>query len=126
MQAHQQALIERYIQAYNQFDVAGMAEKLHPSILFENISGDKVTLSLRGLQAFREQAETASSLFSSRQQEITNWHFNGHEVIINIAYQAIMAIDFPNGLKTGESLALNGQSVFHFENDKIIKIIDKS
>lgn len=126
MRAQQQALIERYIQAYNQFDVAGMVENLHPEILFENIAEDKVTLSLQGLPAFRKQAEAALAFFSSRQQQITNWHFDEEKIRIDISYQAILAIDLPNGMKAGESLQLNGQSIFHFKKDKIIRIIDIS
>ena len=80
MQAHQQTLIEQYVQAYNRFDVAGMVENLHADILFENIFEGKVTMSLQSLPAFREQAETATSFFSSRQQEITNWHFEAQKV----------------------------------------------
>lgn len=126
MQAHQQALIEQYVLAYNQFDIAGMVENLHPDILFENISEGEVSLSLQGLPAFRKQAEAALTFFTSRQQQITNWHFDQQQVTIDIEYRATLAIDFPNGMKAGDTLALNGQSVFHFEDGKITKIIDKS
>ncbi len=126
MQTHQQVLIEQNVRAYNQFDVEGMLVNLHPDILFENISEDRVTLHLQGIQAFRKQAEAALTFFRTRQQEITNWHFDEHQVTVGIRYQAILAIDFPNGMKAGDSLALNGQSIFHFNGGKIIKIIDIS
>ena len=126
MEAQQQALIEQYIRAYNNYEVVGMTENLHPDVVFENISNNQVTLNIQGLEASRKQAETAISLFSTRRQEITQWHFDPHQVTIDINYQATLAIDFPNGMKKGECLALTGQSIFQFQEGKIIKITDKS
>ena len=52
-------------------------------------------------------------------------HSNG-KVIIEIVYQAILAVDLPNGMKAGEGLSLNGKSIFSFVDDKIAIIIDES
>lgn len=58
-------LIERYIAAYNAFDVSGMMALLHPDIVFENIAGDRVTASARGADEFRALAEHAATLFTT-------------------------------------------------------------
>jgi ketosteroid isomerase-like protein len=47
------ALIERYIAAYNAFDVPGMLVLLHPDVTFENVVGGEVTATL-----FRSRCQT--------------------------------------------------------------------
>ncbi|NJO02366.1 MAG: hypothetical protein HC880_12355 [Bacteroidia bacterium] len=49
---------------------------------------------------------------------------SANEVQVAIDYQAILAQDFPNGMKTGDILALKGQSIFTFLDNKIIPIRD--
>lgn len=126
MQAQQQAMIEQYVKAYNNFDVVGMIQDLHHDVIFENISDNEVTLEIQGLEAFQKQAEMARHFFSSRRQQISNWHFSQQLITIDIEYRATLATDFPNGMKKGDSLHLNGQSCFQFKDDKIIRITDKS
>ena len=50
-------LIERFVRAYNSFDVNGMMALMHPQCSFQNISGGEVTASAKGLRQFRELAE---------------------------------------------------------------------
>jgi len=50
-------LIERFVRAYNGFDVEGMMALLHPECSFQNISGGQVTASAAGIRQFRELAE---------------------------------------------------------------------
>jgi hypothetical protein len=81
---------------------------------------------LSGLPAFKEQAETAMSYFSKRTQTITSFAHQNDETIIQVDYDAVLAMDFPNGLKKGDRLTLQGTSVFRFSGDKIIKLTDIS
>ncbi|WP_040398032.1 nuclear transport factor 2 family protein, partial [Cesiribacter andamanensis] len=69
LQKHQKS-IERYINAYNAFNIAGMLAELHPDIRFQHISQGEVNLQLQGLAAFRKQAEQAAALFRQRKQTI--------------------------------------------------------
>ena len=119
-------IIENYIQAYNSFDVAGMLSNLHSQVNFKNIANDQVNLELQGIEAFENQANQAKTLFSERQQTITNIQFGEQDVTIQIDYEGTLAQDLPNGLKAGETIKLNGRSVFKFEEDKIIEIQDIS
>lgn len=121
-----QTTIEQYIQAYNQFDVPGMLACLHPEVEFRNISNGEVTLSLKGKAAFREQAVQATHYFSHRKQSIQSIHFEDEQADVQIAYDAILAVDLPNGLKKGDALQLQGKSVFRFQNQQIISIDDIS
>ena len=126
MEEQQKAIIENYIQAYNQFDVAGMIKDLSDTVIFENITNNEVDLRTDGKEAFQKQAEMAKQYFQQRAQTIEAWDFQENKVIIDISYQGILAIDLPNGMKAGDTLRLNGQSEFEFRDDKIVSIRDKS
>jgi hypothetical protein len=119
-------IINNYIKAYNNFDIDGMLIDLDPSVKFLNISSGEVNMTLNGLSAFKEQAIQAKDLFSSRQQTIRSFKHFDDQSEIEIAYSAVLAIDLPNGLKTGDKLNINGKSTFKFSGDKIIEITDIS
>jgi len=80
------------------------------------MTNGKVDLRTEGLAAFIEQAKAATQYFSQRQQTIESWEFQNSIVQIGISYIAVIAIDLPNGLKTGYSLELTGTSIFEFSN----------
>jgi hypothetical protein len=121
-----QKVIENYIQAYNQFDIEGMLTDLHEDVVFENISEGILTLRTEGIEEFRTQAEKAMNCFSQREQIIRNWDIQLDKVVIDIDYKATLATDLPNGMKQGDILQISGQSEFVFEEDKIIKIVDRA
>jgi len=81
---------------------------------------------LTGLKALRQQAEQAKNYFTTRTQTIKSFKHLGDETEIEIDYHAILGMDFPNGLKTGDELKLKGKSIFKFLNNKIIKLTDIS
>ncbi len=126
MKEKQKQVIENYINAYNNFDIEGMIADLDENIVFENISNGKIDLKTEGLAAFEKQADTAKQYFQQRKQTIEHWEFNESTVSIGIDYEAILAIDLPSGLKSGDTLRLKGKSIFEFDEAKIIKITDES
>ena len=119
-------LVEAYIEAYNRFDVASMFAPLHEDVVFRNVSNGEVNLTTTGKAAFRQQAEQATRYFSAREQRATKWQVSGPRVEVAIDYSAVAAIEFPNGLKPGDALQLQGRSVFEIENGQIISIEDIS
>jgi ketosteroid isomerase-like protein len=119
-------LVEAYIEAYNRFDVAGMLLPLHEDVVFRNVSNGEVNLTTTGKAAFQQQAEQATQYFSQREQSVTNWMTSTHRVEVAIDYSAVAAIEFPNGLKSGDTLRMQGKSVFRFADGKIISIEDIS
>ena len=119
-------LVEAYIEAYNHFDVAGMLAPLRDDVVFRNVSNGETTLTLTGREAFRQQAEQATQYFSAREQRVTDWQVNEQRVEVVINYTAVAAIEFSNGLKPGDSLHLQGKSVFQVEDGHIISIEDIS
>ncbi|NEM97781.1 nuclear transport factor 2 family protein [Pontibacter burrus] len=121
-----QQTIETYINAYNNFDVEGMVAQLHPEIEFENVADGEITLSLKGLDAFKAQAQDATKYFTKREQKITQLTIVNNTAEAQLDYTAIVAIDLLNGLKAGDKLDLKGKSVFTFEDGKILKLQDYS
>lgn len=119
-----QALINRYLQAYNAFDIEGMIKTVSDNIEFENISQGEVNAYSKGVHEFRELAEQGQFLFTSREQSITAIKELKGEVVTQILYRGVLATDLPNGLKEGETLILEGQSIFSFQEGKISRIQD--
>jgi ketosteroid isomerase-like protein len=85
-----------------------------------------VNLTTTGKEEFRRQAEQASHYFSQREQRVTSWKVADNQVETAIDYRAVAAVDFPNGLKAGDTLRLQGKSVFRFSDGRIISIEDIS
>ncbi|MFC0518748.1 nuclear transport factor 2 family protein [Mucilaginibacter angelicae] len=123
---HRELIISNYVKAYNSFDVAGMLKDLAPAIKFQNISNGDVNMELNGIEAFQNQAQQATQLFESREQIIRSFKHTGNKTEIAIDYNAVLATDLPNGLKKGDELNLKGHSIFTFDDDKIIGIMDIS
>jgi len=119
-------IISNYVKAYNNFDVEDMLKNLAPSVKFQNISNGDVDMELDGIAAFRSQTEQATELFERREQIIRSFKHTGNKTEIAIDYNAILAADLPNGLKKGDELNLKGHSIFTFDGDKIVGIIDIS
>ncbi len=126
MEEIQKLTVENYVEAYNKFDIEGMIENLDSKVVFENVSGGNPDMKLEGIEAFRNQAEQATSYFKERKQTIKSWSFQEDTVIIQIDYRGILAIELPNGMKPGDTLELEGKSTFLFAGSKIAKIIDES
>jgi ketosteroid isomerase-like protein len=123
---HRIAIIENYLNAYNRFDVDQMLADCHEQIVFENITGGEVNMSLTGLPAFRSQAEQAKAYFSIRNQKATSYKHESDRTEVQIDYYAVAAMDFPNGLHKGDELRLQGMSIFQFADGKIVRITDLS
>ena len=119
-------IISNYITGYNEFDIDKMVQDLDEEVVFENVSNGAITMSLKGLAAFKEQAEQAKGYFSTRTQSIKSYTHQADETEIEIDYHAELAMDFPNGLKKGDELKLQGRSIFKFYGNKIVKLTDVS
>ena len=123
---NKQSLIERYLEAYNTFDIEGMMSVIHPDIEFKNVTGGEVNATASGADEFRKLADQSKGMFSMRKQTITSFETKDDQVFIGIDYEGVLASDFPNGMKAGEILRLNGRSEFAFRDGKIYRITDIS
>lgn len=120
------SIVDRYLNCYNMFDIAGMMNLIHPEIEFRNFSGGEVTAQASGEDQFRKLVELTSGLFSEREQALKNMTIESDVAVADIEYSGVLKTDLPSGQKAGETLHLTGQSAFHFKDGKIFKIIDKS
>jgi predicted ester cyclase len=119
-------IIIDYVNAYNSFDIKKMLTHLDEQIRFENISNGITNMTLSGLNSFRIQAEQAKDLFTTRRQTIKSWTHQANLIEIEIEFDAVLAIDLPNGLKNGDHLNIQCKSIFEFSGNKIIQLTDIS
>ena len=121
-----QDLVDRFIDAYNRFDIELLMTFVHPHIEFQNVENGEVSASARGMKEFRTLAEQSVKLFSSREQSITRFRATKWGASVEVDYMAVLAEDLPNGMKSGETLRLTGRSDFTFMDGKISKLVDHS
>lgn len=120
------ALIERYLDAYNAFDVQRMLALLHPDVTFENVAGGQVTAAARGREEFRALAEHAATLFRSRRQTIRQYAETANGAQVEIDYEGVLAADLGPELRKGMTLRLAGRSMFEIRDGCIARIVDES
>lgn len=119
-------IIENYIMAYNSFDIESMVKLLHNEIMFRNFTNGEMNTETRGIQEFKELAEKSSKIFSYRRQTVIDYNAIEDKAEVQIEYEAILAVDLPNGLKCGDKIQLKGKSIFGLNEGKISLIEDYS
>lgn len=120
------AVVERYVAAYNAFDVDAMLALLTDDIHFENHAGGRLTAAANGIAAFRELAQYACTLFAAREQRIARLDTDGDRAVAAIDYSGTLAADVPGGLVAGAALELAGTTEFTFRDGLICKLVDRS
>lgn len=120
-------IVRNYIQAYNNFDVEGMVQHFSEDVVFENIQNGVTTDSLEGIEAFKEQAESAKSFFEDREQVISELHESSNLIEVRIQYTASLAMDISDTMKQGDKIELAGKSYFYFnDQNQVVKLQDLS
>jgi ketosteroid isomerase-like protein len=120
------ALVERYLTAYNDFDIPGMLAVLDPAVEFRNVANGEITATAEGIEEFRQLAEQGATLFRSRRQTVTDYAADGERATVGIDYVGVLAADLSPELRAGETLRLSGRSTFVFRHGRIARIIDES
>jgi ketosteroid isomerase-like protein len=126
VESSHRALIERYLAAYNEFDVAGMLALLHPDVAFANVAGGQVTAAAEGRDEFQALAEHAATLFTSRRQTITQYVPTAEGARVEIDYEGVLAADLGPELQAGAKLQLTGRSTFEIREGRIVRLVDES
>lgn len=120
------AVVERYVAAYNAFDVDAMLELLTDDIHFENHAEGRLTAAINGIAAFRELAQYACTLFTTREQRIARLDSNGDRAVVAIDYCGTLAADVPGGPAAGSIMTLAGTTEFTFRDGRICRLVDRS
>jgi ketosteroid isomerase-like protein len=120
-------LVNRYLDAYNAFDVDGMVETLHPDVVLKNVSDGTADTTAAGVDEFRAMAEKAADLFATRTQTVTAYDVEDEGgLTIEVVYAGELAQDLPGDVEAGETVRIEGRSTFRFEDGQIAEIIDYS
>lgn len=119
-------LVQQYVDAYNAFDIDGMAALLHEDVEFRDISDGELEVETKGIDEFRKLAEQSKDILSERCQTIKKFTIFPNKIEIEIDYEATLAIDLSIGLNAGEKLKLQGKSIFEIKDNKLIVIEDYS
>jgi ketosteroid isomerase-like protein len=123
---HRRELIDRYVAAYNQYDVDGMLAVMHPEVAFRNVAAGEVTVESHGRETFRVLAERAVTLFAGRRQTVREYGVDGERAWIAVDYEGVLAADLGPELQAGSTLRLTGRSTFTFREGLIIQLVDES
>ena len=126
MSKSKEEIIGSFITAYNSFDIDAMLLLVHANIEFKNISNGEVDASTAGKDEFEKLARQSVTLFKEREQTIISYKEINDKVIVEIQYRAILAIDLPNGLKSGDTLDMRGSSEYIFKDGLIFSLVDQS
>jgi len=103
-----------------------MMTTIHQHVEFKNVSGGEVNAVASGAQEFRELAEQSKELFSSRNQTVKAFESHEDRAVVEVEYEAVLAVDLPNGMKAGETLRLGGHSEYVFRDGRIYRLADYS
>jgi hypothetical protein len=117
-------LVDRYIEAYNACDLDAMLALMDREVVFENYSQGVLTARAVGLAQLREMAEKSATLFRKRKQTVLTYAESGDAATVDIHFEATLAANLPNGLKTGQSLSLYGLTEFRFAHGLISHLRD--
>ena len=120
------ALVDRYLDAYNRMDVAAMLATMQDEVVFENYTVGVLSVRTLGIAELRHLAESSRHLFSMRHQTITAWREDGDSAHASIHFEGTFAVDLPNGVRAGQTIALEGRSEFRQHDGKLIYIADYS
>ena len=120
------ALIDRYIDAYNRIDVDAMLATMHSEVIFENYTAGVLSVRTVGAHELRHLAESSRYLFSARHQTITRYNEADGTAHAQIHFQGTFAVDLPNGIRAGQSIALDGRSEYRERDGLLIYIADYS
>lgn len=120
------ALIDRYIDAYNRMDVDAMIKTMHSEVIFENYTAGVLSVRTVGAHELRHLAESSRGLFSARRQTVILYSEAAGVAHAQIHFQGTFAVDLPNGIRAGQSIALDGRSEYRERDGLLIYIADYS
>jgi len=118
------AVIERYVQAYNAFDVEAMAALLHPDAEYLRITDGEVTARASGLQEFGTLAAEEGKQCSSRKLTVMQDYEKGGQVLLELKLTCVLAAEVAERLQGGETLTLEGVGEVTFHEEKIHRLTE--
>jgi steroid delta-isomerase-like uncharacterized protein len=119
-------IIRSYLDAYNARDVPAMLALMTDDVRFENATNQGGSLVIEGKAALAELAEQSAAAFSERGQTVRDAVVTLERVVLDIDFEARVAIDMQGGWKAGETVKLRGVSFYQLRGNLIAGIVDFS
>jgi len=124
--SEKETLINKYIEAYNAFDIDGMLACVTEDVVFRNVMGGTVNMEIYGKNSLQELAEKTKGLFSERAQTVSSITHDDDKTRVDIHFEAVFAMGLPNGAKAGDKMAVEGYSEYEFKDGLISVLADCS
>lgn len=117
-------IIEAYVHAFNAFDVEGMVAYLHPDARCITIVDGVVTCSVEGIDYVRSHELAESARCSSRKKTVMECYERGEQVVLELSYSCVLAADQAGGLKSGDTVTLEGIAEVTFIDEKVSEVAE--
>jgi len=114
--------VQKYISAYNDFDIETMVSLMHADCIFESRENNVVMFSTKGKTSFRQICNLSKKNYKYRNQVIEDFKHYDNKVEVKLYFKATLAVDIPDLGKKDEQIAFETKSIFEFKNDLIYKI----
>lgn len=119
-------IVKKYLQAYNEFDIAGMLTFVHPEIHYKVIHQGKTGVHTTGKKEFERVSVKSLEYFRQREQYILSFVVKDNIIDLEIHFSAITAKELSNGMNAGDRIDLRGKSEYIFKEGLIFSIIDET
>ena len=119
-------LFLEYLKAYNAKDVSAMLPFFDEACVFENISGEKITVRAKGKADLEALARRSTEAMVSREQKVISLTEDQGRIVAELDYHAVLRANLSPELKAGSRLELRGVSVCEVSGGKIVRLSDYS
>ncbi len=115
-------IVQKYINAYNNFDIESMMSYMHADCIFESKHNGVLSFTTKGKHSFRQICSVAKNNYSFRKQIIEGFTSKGELLEVKFYFKGTLALDIPELGKKGENIAFETKSIFVFKNGLIYKL----
>lgn len=119
-------IFQRYLLAYNSFDVNGMLEMLSDEVNFANYSNGVMTASASNKCEFKELANKGKWIFDERKQEIVSMRPLENGLEAKIRFLGKLSDEVAKEVHSGHYVEIYGTSKVEFRDRKIVRLVDRS
>lgn len=119
-------IFQRYLLAYNSFDVEAMLQLLSEDVRFENYSNDALTVSASNKREFKELAEKGKWIFDERKQELLSTRPVECGLEAKIRFWGKLSNEAATEAGASPYVEIMGTSEVQFQDNKIVKLVDRS
>ena len=119
-------IFQRYLRAYNSFDVDAMLQLISDDVCFENYSNGALTASASNKHQFKELADKGKWFFDARKQEIVSMRPTVEGLEAKIRFSGKLSAEAAKALGASSYVEIDGTSEVEFRGGKIQKLVDRS